>query len=130
MNDWRTISARQDAVRAFVEYLQKPENKADRERCRKDRPFAKKLCAEKGGFEIEGSVPDDKKIPQKMEFRVYEEKDTKQRDEDLGIMVLPEKPQDSVDVNQVWLCTWNDWTSLRSGSLELRLFSALKSARD
>jgi hypothetical protein len=131
MNDWSNISARQDAVRKFVKYLQDPDpkNQAERERCRTDRAYAKQLFASKGGFEIEGTAPDKTKIPKKMEFRVYEEKDTKQRDEDLGVMVLPEKLQDPVDVNQVWLCTWNDWTSLRSGSLELRLFP-LKGAGD
>jgi hypothetical protein len=49
-----------------------------------------------------------------MEFRVYEENDPKQRDEDLGVMVLPEKLQDEPDVSQVWLCTWSDWDSLRA----------------
>jgi hypothetical protein len=111
MNDWSNINARQNAVRAFVEYLQKPENQGDRDRCRTDRAFAKKLFADKGGFEIEGSVPDEKKIPKKMEFRVYEETNTKQRDEDLGVMILPAAPQGEVDVNQVWICTWSDWTS-------------------
>jgi ABC-type glycerol-3-phosphate transport system substrate-binding protein len=113
MNSWTDINARKSAVRAFVEYLQKPENQGDRNRCKSDRPFAKKLFADKGGFEIGGSVPDDKKIPEKMEFRVYEEKDTKQRDEDLGVMVLPAKPQTPVDVSQVWRCTWEDWTSFQ-----------------
>jgi hypothetical protein len=123
MNDWSNISARQDAVRAFVEYLSKPENKAEREKCRTDRPYAKQLFARLGKFDVQQDSETDKtKIPTKMEFRVYEESDTKQRDQDLGVMVLPEKLQTPVDVSQVWLCTWQDWTSLKSGSLKVRLF--------
>src|SRR5436190_24140418 len=102
MNSWTDTNARQNTVRAFVENVFK--NQGDRDRCKTDRPFAKNLFAEKGGFEIEGTKPDATKIPAKMEFRVYEEKDPQPRDEDLGIMVLPETLQTPVDVSQVWIC--------------------------
>src|SRR5205809_6756115 len=116
MNNWADAIARQNAVRAFVEYLFKPGNEADRKKATdpKGRLFAKELFARLGESEIGGAQPDATKIPAKMEFRVYEEKETKPRDEDLGIMFLPETLQTPVDVSQVWICTWEDWTSFTS----------------
>jgi hypothetical protein len=114
MNKWTDTTARQKAVEAFVKYLFEPGNEADRKKATdpKERLFAKELFARLGGFEIEGSTTDEVKIPSKMEFRVYEDNPTQQRDADVGIMVLPDKLETPVDVGQVWRCSWDDWTSL------------------
>jgi hypothetical protein len=110
MNSWDNIDARGHAVEAFVKHVMA--NADDRLRVTKDRCFAKQLFATLGQFEIEGSAPDKTKIPAQMEFRVYERTDTRTRDEDLGVILLPDLLVGPVDVSDVWRCTWVDWTSL------------------
>ena len=115
MNSWKDIPARQQAVRDYVKHLLKPGNEKIRAQATDptQRDFAKKLFAEKGRFEIESSTDDENKIPRAMEFRVYEQKDIKTRDEDLGVMVLPKKLVGEPNVSQVWRCTWDDWTTFQ-----------------
>lgn len=109
MNSWKDIEARRRAVAAFVKHV--AANPEDRVRVTRDRNYAKELFARLGEFEIGSSGPDATKIPARMEFRVYDRENTQARDEDLGIIVLPDMIQGEVDVDEVWRCTWPDWTS-------------------
>ena len=53
MNSWTDIEARRETIRAFVEHLHKPENKAERDKCTTDRAYAKELFARLGDFELQ-----------------------------------------------------------------------------
>jgi hypothetical protein len=117
MKDWTDIEARKSAVEAFVKHVFA--NNDDRLRAGRDRCFAKQLFARLGEFEIEGSQTDPTKIPAHMELRVYEQSTTRERDEELGVVLLPQTLQGAVDVTDVWRCTWVDWTSLQSKTLKL-----------
>ena len=112
MSDWSKIDHRKQAVKDFVKRLSKPGNEQERADVLSNKCKARQVFAEAGGFEIAGAIPDKTKIPANMEIRVYEKNPPTKRDEDLGVMVLPEQLIGEPDVVEIWRCTWIDWTSL------------------
>jgi hypothetical protein len=119
MRQWNNPDERRQAVRLFIEYLHKPENKSDREKCKKNPgggAFAKQLLAQVG--DIQG-------IPTATEFHVYEKIEIEPRDEEYAVFVLPDptKPlpgrvrqtdeSRAADVSEVYRCTWDPWAAHR-----------------
>ena len=116
MRDWNKPDERREAVRLFVDYLHKPENKSKRDRCKKkgESAYAKQLFAEVG--QIEG-------IPDTVEFHVYEKIEIEPRDSEYAMFVLPDpnqpipwvdpsdKRKDTVDVSEIYRCTWDPWAA-------------------
>src|ERR1700682_3473488 len=116
MRNWNKPLERREATRMFVEYLHKTENKAKRDDCKKNGTVAKQVFAEVG--EIEG-------IPEGTEFHVYEKMEIEPRDSEFAILLLPHpnKPipwvelaptkATTVDVSEVYRCTWDPWAGLQ-----------------
>jgi hypothetical protein len=128
MKDWTNPNDRKAGTENFCRFLHDPANLEVRKQCtiRKDTTDptaayakAKKVFAEQGGFVREEDVTSDqdpkKAIPKAVEFRVYEETDILPRD-NLVTMVLPRPDQPlpnlSVDVRDVYRCTWSPWATL------------------
>jgi hypothetical protein len=119
MNNWDKPSAREAAMWDFCKRMRDPANAAERERCKKDRWYAK-TCFAKDWFYLEGDPAAGafETIPSGVEFRVYEVDPPDKRD-DMVIIILPKDnvplpiPDHKVrGIEDVWRCTWPSYLAV------------------
>jgi hypothetical protein len=130
MHNWTDFKARENALWDFCRRMRA--NRIERERCKKDRWYAKTYFAE-NWFYLEGDpqAGNFATIPAEVEFRVYEIDPPAQRD-DLVTIVLPsdDAPLPLPDhrcrgIEDVWRCTWPSYLTVK----ELRIHAPRRRKR-